>query len=400
MNFRRTFQARGTLLLCAAAAMFEGFDNQSMGVAAPAVFREFAIPPSQGGLIFSAANVGLLFGAALGGRAADRLGRKQTLVLSLLLFGLCSLLTSVAHSARWLIAARLATGLGLGAAMPNFIAMAAEAVDPRRRVSAVTLVMAALPLGGATAALMALGERLSWGWRPIFVVGGVAPILVALLIARVFATGEQQSSPSTPVTPVGTVLWGMDRAVTTSLLWAGFFFTQLVLFLMLNWLPSLIVGLGFSHTEGSIAAIGFNLAGSLGAASLGRLHGGAQRGRWVLITYGAITVALASLAAVAYFGGAFPIAVLASALAGMFIIGAQLILYALAPLYYQSATRGTGIGAAVAIGRLGSVVGPLFAASLLASGGRSATVLTGIVPFVLVAGMAAYALTWRAQSSD
>jgi MFS transporter, AAHS family, 3-hydroxyphenylpropionic acid transporter len=193
------------------------------------------------------------------------------------------------------------------------------------------------------------------------------------------------------------VLFGNGRASTTALLWAGFFFTQLVLLLMLNWLPSLIVGLGFSRSQASVASIGFNLSGSLGAALLGRLHAGQYRRHWVVATYGGMAAALVAVASV---GNVFSIAVLACALAGTFIIGAQLVLFALAPLYYQRASRGTGVGAAVAIGRLGSVVGPLFAATLLASGGGSGLVLIGIVPFVVIGGSAALGLTWRAQSHD
>jgi MFS transporter, AAHS family, 3-hydroxyphenylpropionic acid transporter len=404
-----TTRSRTTLILCAAAALFEGFDNQSMGVAAPMLFREFSVPASLGGVIFSAATLGLFFGAAIGGRVADYIGRRQTLMASLLLFGFASLLTSAVHSAQWLIASRFLTGLGCGGAMPNFIALASEAVDPRRRLSAVTLVMAALPFGGALAGLIALADRLGWSWRSIFIIGGVAPILVGLLILRmVWANirihqtkiSELATARSLPVDRVATVLWKMDRARTTSLLWTGFFFTQLVLFLMLNWLPSLIIGLGFSRAEASLASIGFNLAGSLGAAILGRLHAGAHRRLGVLITYGGISVSTAALVAVASFGKTFSAAMMACALAGGFIIGAQLILFALAPLYYSSVNRGTGVGAAVAIGRLGSVAGPLFAGTLLAWGGGSATVLAGIVPFVLIAGGAALALTWRPQSGD
>jgi AAHS family 3-hydroxyphenylpropionic acid transporter len=173
-----------------------------------------------------------------------------------------------------------------------------------------------------------------------------------------------------------------------------------VLFLMLNWLPSLIVGLGFSRAEASLASIGFNLAGSLGAASLGRFHAGGRRRLWVILTYGGITAALMGLVAMASYGRFFPVAILASSIAGIFIIGAQLILFALAPLYYSTANRGTGVGASVAMGRLGSVVGPLFAATVLAAGSGSAMVLAGIVPFVLVAGAAALALTWQPQSAE
>jgi MFS transporter, AAHS family, 3-hydroxyphenylpropionic acid transporter len=401
-------RVRRTLALCAAAALFEGFDNQSMGVAAPLVFREYSIAPSQAGVIFSAATLGLFFGAAIGGRVADCLGRRHTLVLSLLLFGIFSVLTSLVHTTQMLAIARLLTGLGCGSAMPAFISMASEAVDPRRRLSAVTLVMAALPFGGALAGVMALGDRLGWGWRSIFIVGGIAPILAALAVPIAFrqahsgnqAAGVTVTAPSLEVARIRTILWGARRARTTLLLWTGFFFTQLVLFLMLNWLPTLIVGLGFSRTEASLASISFNLAGSLGAVSLGRFHAGARRRLWVILTYGGITAALMGLVAMASYGTFFPVAILASSIAGIFIIGAQLILFALAPLYYPTVNRGTGVGASVAMGRLGSVVGPLFAATVLAAGSDSAMVLAGIVPFVLVAGAAALALTWQAQSAE
>jgi AAHS family 3-hydroxyphenylpropionic acid transporter len=117
----------------------------------------------------------------------------------------------------------------------------------------------------------------------------------------------------------------------------------------------------------------------------------------VLITYAAITAALAAVATV---GRDFGIAAVACATAGIFIIGAQLILFALAPLYYRTAIRGTGVGAAVALGRLGSVFGPLFAGKLLAGGGDSASVLLAIVPFVIIGGGAAFALTWRPQAHE
>ncbi len=402
-------QARATLVLCAAAALFEGFDNQSMGVAAPMLFREFSIAPAQGGLIFSAATLGLFLGALIGGRAADYVGRKQTLTASLLLFGLCSLLTVMVHGAQSMILMRLLTGLGLGGAMPNFIALASDAADPQRKLSAVPLFRAPLPSGGALAGVRARAERMGWGWRAIFIGGGLGPILVAFLMMMVFraraaygAGAHKGPGPAQPssIDSVGTVLWGMGRTRATLLLWTGFFFTNLVLFLMLNWLPSLVIGLGFSRGEASMASIGFNLAGSIGAAFLGRLHAGARRRQWVLMTYGGISLSLAALAAVASFGKAFSIAMLACALAGAFIIGAQLILYALAPLYYRRSGRATGVGAAVAIGRSGSVVGQLFAATMLASGSAGAAVLAGAIPFVVVAGAAALALTWQPQSVD
>jgi AAHS family 3-hydroxyphenylpropionic acid transporter len=383
--------------------MLEGFDNQSIGVAAPRLTIEFSLSEAQKGLIFSAATFGLFLGAAIGGRIADLVGRKRTLVISLVLFGVFSLLTAVATGPQSLFLARLLTGLGLGGAMPNFIALSSEAVDPRRRVSAVTIVMAGMPFGGAIAALIALGDRWDLGWRSIFYFGGVAPVLLALITHLALpdpdtvlprASGDARLA-TRRIESIATVLFGSKRGPTTLFLWTAFFFTQLVLLLMLNWLPSLMLGLGFTRMQASWASVCFNVCGSLGALVLGRVHAGDRRRLWVVLTYAGMAMALAALPAI---GMDFTLAAIACGMAGIFIIGAQLVLFALAPLYYDRAIRGTGVGAAVAIGRLGSVVGPLFASTLLAGGASSATVLTGIVPFVVVGGGAALALTWREQS--
>jgi AAHS family 3-hydroxyphenylpropionic acid transporter len=390
-----------TLALCACSALMEGFDNQSMGVAAPRLVMEFALSSTQAGVIFSATPFGLFAGAAIGGRVADHIGRKRALIVSLLLFGLFSILTAMAPGADSLFIARLLTGLGLGGAMPNFISLASEASHVKQRVSVVTLIMAAMPLGGATAALFSLGAQLGWNWRSIFYLGGSAPIILALLMLRLLPGASSGGSPSAAipkrVDSVMHVLFSERRALTTLLLWVSFFFTALVLLLMLNWLPTLMLGLGFGKAQASWMAVCFNLGGSLGAGFLGRFHAGPHRRRWVLITYAAITAALAAVATV---GRDFGIAAVACATAGIFIIGAQLILFALAPLYYRTAIRGTGVGAAVALGRLGSVFGPLFAGKLLAGGGDSASVLLAIVPFVIIGGGGAFALTWRPQAHE
>ena len=393
------------LLLCGLAALFEGFDNQSMGVAAPRLALEFGLSASEKGLVFSAATLGLFIGAALGGRAADLIGRQRTLMASLLLFGLCSLLTAMAAGPDSLLLARLLTGLGLGGAMPNYIALASEAVPAGRRLTAVTVAMAGMPLGGACAGLIALGDQFHLGWRSIFYIGGTAPLLLGFAMMRLLPDSRNANAaqklralpPRANVDTVSSILFGADRAPTTLLLWGGFFFTQLVLLLMLNWLPSLMIGLGYTRNQASWASVCFNLSGAVGSALLGRVHAGGRRRLWVVITYLGIGTALVVLPV---FGTSFALSALACGLAGMFIIGAQLILFALAPLYYSRRIRGTGVGASVAVGRLGSVVGPLFAGALLAGGGSSASVLLGILPFVGVGGAAALALTWRSQCRE
>lgn len=398
--------AGSTLLFCAAAALIEGFDNQSMGVAAPRMFPELGLATTQQGLVLSATPLGLFLGAAIGGRAADYFGRRRTLIGSILLMGAFSLLTTLAGTASSVFIARFLTGLALGGAMPNFISLSSESVTSARRISTVALVMAGMPFGGALAALTALGAHWGWSWRSIFYVGGFTPILLGLIMLRGLpesaaferSVASKEPQAAARVESPQSVLFGdSSRTGTTLLLWIAYFFTQLVLLLMLNWLPNLLIGLGLSRSEASWGSVCFNIAGGLGSIALGHLHAGTRRRLWVFLTY---TGMAAALVTVTLAGRTFSWVALACALAGVFIVGAQLVLYALAPLYYAIAVRGTGVGAAVAIGRLGSVVGPTLAGIVLANGGDSTTVLLAIIPFVAIAGIAAILLTWRPQSND
>jgi AAHS family 3-hydroxyphenylpropionic acid transporter len=391
---------RSTLFLCVVAALFEGFDNQSMGVAAPKLIPAFGLSPVQTSWVFSAATIGLFIGAIVGGRLSDLIGRRQVLIGSMLVMGICSLWTAIAGNLEVLVLARFMTGLGLGGAMPNFIALSAEAVEPSRRVATVSAVTAALPLGGALAGLIALSQGFGLGldWHAIFYVGGFGPIALALIMiptlreSRVPKVATEPSVAAVP--PMSTALFGDGRAATTLQLWLGFFFAQMVLLLMLNWLPTLFVGLHFSHAQASWSAILFNVSGAFVGMLLARQCAGRDRRLWIALTYGGIAASLLLLPTAA----TFTVAAIACALAGATIIGAQLILYASAPLYYQQAIRGTGVGAAVGVGRLGSVFGPLYGGALLALGGASTAVLLGTIPFVLIAGGATLALARRAPA--
>jgi AAHS family 3-hydroxyphenylpropionic acid transporter len=392
---------RSLLWLCALAALLEGFDNQSIGVAMPVLRPEFGLGAREASWVLSAAPVGLFLGAAIGGRVADRFGRRGTLAASMLLLGLCSLLTAAAPGLDALVLARFLTGVGLGGALPNFIALASEGAAPGRRVSSVAFLMAGMPIGGLLAGLVALGEKLGYGWRAIFQVGGVAPIVLSLAIWLLMkparAPAGADAKAGVRLEAVGSVLFGPGRARTTLLLWGGFFFTQLVLLLMLNWLPSLFVGLGFSKAEASVASMCFNFFGAACSVLLGRLYAGPRRMQWAAANY--LGMALA-LAAIPLAGHVLLLAYAAVALAGVVIVGAQMVLFALAPLYYGHAVRGTGVGWAVAIGRLGSVFGPLYAGVLLSAGASSGIVLVGIVPFVALGGASTVLLAGRPRGSD
>jgi len=178
-----TSHARTTVMFCVLAALCEGIDLQGAGVAAPGIRAEFLAGPAQLGSFLSASTFGLFVGALIGGRYADRIGRKSVLVVSIAIFGLCSLLTPLAHDMSSLSIARLLTGLGLGGALPNLIALTSESSPSDRRSANVALVYSGAPFGGAIASAVSLVMGASH-WRWIFLVGGIAPLLLTPFMAR------------------------------------------------------------------------------------------------------------------------------------------------------------------------------------------------------------------------
>src|SRR5689334_20668866 len=145
-----------TLGICFIASMCEGMDVQAAGVAAAGISHALKPTPGQLGVFFTAANVGLFIGAVVGGRLADRIGRKPVLTASLLAFGVCSLANAAAWDMPTLTLARFATGIGLGGAMPNMIALAADVTGERSRNATVGLTYIGMPVGGTVTSLLAL----------------------------------------------------------------------------------------------------------------------------------------------------------------------------------------------------------------------------------------------------
>jgi len=406
MNTKTSSQATIglTILLCFFSALFEGFDVQSAGVAAPRLALALHLDDHLLKWVFSANIFGLLVGAIIGGRLADSIGRKRVLVMSMIAFGIFSLGSALVHTVGPLILMRLLTGLGLGGAMPNMLALAAENSPPDRRGLAIALMYCGMPLGGAMASLTSMFDAVSW--QQIFYIGGFAPLLAAPLLAwvlpesRGFQALQHADARESAAKPVRSrfsiwfALFGEGRAGNTLLLWAAYGLTLLVMYLLLNWLPTLLHRLGLTRPQASAAQIFFNVGGAAGSVLIGFLLDRSRRLLTVSVTYACMCAALLALALLQ------PQLLLTSIVVfccGTTLIGAQAIIYVSAPVCYATAFRGTGVGSAVAIGRLGSVAGPLVAGVLLGAGYSVSTLLLFLMPFILVGGAAAVVITRRTQ---
>ncbi|MDH6151969.1 MULTISPECIES: 3-(3-hydroxy-phenyl)propionate transporter MhpT [Paraburkholderia] len=387
-----------TIGLCLIVALLEGVDLQSTGLAAPRMAREFHLAVAQMGWAFSIGAFGLLPGAAIGGRLADRLGRKRVLMWSVALFGIFSLATAQVWDLNSLLAARFLTGLGLGAAMPNLIALCSEAAPPHQRNTAVGAMYCGMPFGAALAAVVGIISAGDAGWRHIFYVGGFGPLLVLPLLALFLresaqfvaarATKGARRDASASVTHA---LWREGRAGTTIALWISYLGTLIVLYFLINWLPSLVLTRGLTRVQSGVVQMMFNIGGGIGAIVIAGMMDRMGRRRTVAGMYVGIVVALGALLSA---NGGTSMA-WGGLLAGLFLVGGQSVLYALASSLYPTEVRGTGVGAAVAVGRLGSILGPLIAGQLLAIGQGASVLLGASIPLIAVAAIGAWLVVNR-----
>jgi MFS transporter, AAHS family, 3-hydroxyphenylpropionic acid transporter len=395
-----------TIVGCIGIAFCEGFDLQSAGVAASGIVSEFQPTSEQLGTFFSASTLGLFAGALLGGRLSDSFGRKRILIGSIVLFGVFSVVTAAAHDVQALSWARLVTGGGLGGVFPTLLALVSESSSTRRRNVNVALVYSGMPFGGAIASLVSMLIAPEH-WRLIFIAGGVTPLLLAPLMHRMLReSSEFERSSAAAVATAGTLgfetlpktgnflaILADGRAAATLLLWISSFLELLTLYLILSWLPLLLVGSGFTKSEAAGVQVAFNVGGGLAALGIGPLLESRVRNPSIVTAF--VSVPLFTLLLSRSPSQLMLVMLIVFGMGGS-VLAAQSFLYAAAPRCYPTLIRGIALGAAVAVGRVGSIVGPKLGGALKAAGHSSGQLFMDILPLVVLASVAGLWFAWEA----
>jgi MFS transporter, AAHS family, 4-hydroxybenzoate transporter len=385
----------GTIVCCALVSMFDGIDTQSIGVAAPFIADTLGIKIAAFGPIFSSALVGATIGAASFGPLADRLGRKTLLLIAVALIGVFTVLTALAHSVGTLMLCRVMAGLGLGGATPCYIALTSEYAPARLRATLVTLMWSAFPLGGMLGGLLNSYLLVTIGWRAIFFIGGIAPLIFALflfwylpesikfllvrrndsaavagIVARMRVAiigGEQRffvDEKQLPGAPIKH-LFTEGRALGTVLLWVPFFMGFGILTVATLWTPALLRLNGIAPAATAFV-IAFNgLGGFLGQSTAGRLM---ERFGVLIVLFPAFLLGTAATVGLGYGASSVMLAATFIGLVGLFLGLGTGGAIALAALIYPTPIRSTGVGWGMAMGRFGQIVGPLIAGALLGAG--------------------------------
>ncbi|MGB8604649.1 MFS transporter [Bradyrhizobium sp.] len=413
------FQIR-LLLTCAAVLFLDGFDTQAIGYVAPAVAKEWSLTKGALGPVFSAGLFGLMIGALVFGPLADRIGRKKIIIFSTLAFGIGALVTAFVQDVNMLLAIRFLTGLGLGGAMPNAIAMTSEFNPRRRRATMVMIMFCGFSVGAALGGFLAAAMIPQFGWRSVFVVGGVAPLLLVPILAlklpesvRFLAlTGRANErvaqllgfiSPQTAFVPATQFvvnepeltgvpvlhLFREGRTLVTLLLWVIFFMSLLDIYFLANWLPTVLNDLGASVSSAVLIGSMLQVGGVVGTFALGSVIDRFSFRALALVYF----IAVFAVGAIGQLGYSVVFVTMAIFVAGFCVIGGQIAANALAAAFYPTSVRATGVGWALGIGRVGSIIGPLVGGMLLTMKWSTASVFMAAAAAALCAALASFSLS-------
>ncbi|MFI1389122.1 MFS transporter [Streptomyces griseoaurantiacus] len=405
------------MLICGATLLFEGYDVYVFGVAVPSLLQDsgWQLSPEYVGVIGSAAVFGMLVGAFAAGTFTDILGRRRVYLATVATFSLGMLLCAVAPNPEFLLVSRVIVGIGSGGFLPTALSVVVEFSPAGKKNFNVALALAGIGIGGILCALLGIWMLPVFGYRSLFWIGAIPlftllplimarmPESVAFLVSkgRIDQAREQVTRFRLPVTldevetgsahqedhrgsralDATLALFGRAHIRATVVFWLSTSLCLLLLFGTNTWLPSLMMKAGY----GINSALSFLVFLNIGAV-VGSLIGSAVADRTgpkpvVLVGFAGAAVALCALALQ-------PPTVLVYALVllvGAGGAGTQNLINSYMATYYPPSSRGSGLGLALAFGRLGGIVGPIYGGFILASGASTAT---GFLAFTIPPALA------------
>ncbi|MEI9849804.1 MAG: MFS transporter [Sphingomonas sp.] len=409
------------LLVWSFLAMFaEGFENAALGIAAPHLVREWGVAASAMGPMLSASLFGILLGAPLFGFLGDRYGRRFVIIVGCFVFGVTTLGVVAAQDVQQIAVLRFLTGVGMGGLMSNAVALNSELSPRRLRARLVILMFLGITLGGSVPGFVGAWLVPEHGWRMLFWVGGLFPLLVcaglvaflpesvkflamrpgreALLLRTLrrmrpelaladdarFDVATAAPARQTSLAP----LFSGGLASFTLLLWFTFSVTLMANHFLNSWMAVLFEAKGISPESAAMITTTYHLGAAFGGIAMGMLLD-----RWgFLAVVGMLSVAAPVLLLISV-PGLSPVALaVLVGLAGFFVLGAQFGNNAAAGIIYPTACRSKGVGMAFAVGRTGSVLGPIVGAILIGMHLPLIWLLAAIAAPLLIGAVAALAL--------
>lgn len=416
------------LTLCALVTLLDGYDIQAMASATPSLAADWHVAPGELRWIITAALIGIAGSALFVSPLGDYFGRRTVLLGSFAVVGVATLLAATAHTPDQLFAWRFLTGVGLGASLPNALALTAEFAPTRSRTALVALMACGISLGAAISGFAAPAVIEFGGWRAIFATGGIFAVLAWLPLFALpeslrFLVARRRDSNT-----IGKLLERLDRshrhtggctyimrerpagklsvgelltprlAPATLLLWLVFFLNLGLLYLLSSWLPTLLKESGLPLPVALRIAAMFQIGGVVGGFALAWLMQ-----RWGPFIVLSVSYTLTAIA-LAVIGTEVPGAALTTLLIvimGNGVVGGQVALNVLSATLYPTTARATGVGWALGMGRFGGIIAPLAAGQLMAAGIAIGRLFwLAIIPALICGGGVALLRTAVARSQS
>ncbi|WP_322046481.1 MFS transporter [Paraburkholderia sp. J67] len=401
-------------VLCFLTIVLDGLDTSAMGLIAPALIKQWGVTKADLAPVLSAALVGIGIGAAVAAPAADRIGRRLVLACSVVFFGVFSLAAGYSTNLDELLVARLLTGIGLGAAIPNCATMMSEFLPSRMRSRAVNFMLCGFAFGGGITGPLAKSVIPTHGWQGYLIVGGVAPIVVGILLAfflpesvrYLAASGKGQDKiakalkridPTADFTGVTFVadthvevkkhrfsiaeLFSEQLRGPTLLLWVAYICSTITLYVLSMWLPTILQADGHKLEEMANTMMWFNWISGIGIFISGILMDKLGPLR-VISGYFAICTVAALIVGIT--GARGDVLMVLLMLVAMTNNGACSSMSTLATQMYPTSSRVTGAAWVLGMGRFGGVAGTFLGPVLLSLGWTMTAIVTWVaVPAVL-----------------
>jgi AAHS family 4-hydroxybenzoate transporter-like MFS transporter len=404
------------ILGTALTIILDGVDNQLLPNAVPFIAPEWGVPNAAFRNALATGPFGMMIGGLLGGMLGDRYGRRTALLGSVVAFAVLTVAIAFVQSVTVLGILRLVAGVGLGGAMPNAAALASEYVPKRQRPFAVTLTIVCIPLGGFVASTMAGLVGPAYGWRALFIVGGLLPIVLAAVLAKVLPESPRYLASDRRRWPELTrtlrrmghdlpddvsyveaqAVAGGTRATIADLfapllrrdtigLFGSFFFCLMVNYVAIQLVPSMLRDNGgFSPAAAAGGLQWVNIGGVIGAVA-GALVIQALGSRTTMLGMSAVAIVCSMVMAGMRLDPADSFALMAMFLVtGGLLNAVQTTMYALAAHVYPTQIRSTGVGTAVAFGRVGNVLAVYVGGFALDRGGPAGYFTSWAVLMALV----------------
>ncbi|QER39642.1 MFS transporter [Acinetobacter suaedae] len=379
------------LLWCLVIIIFDGYDLVIYGVVLPLLMQEWSLTSVQAGMLASTALCGMMFGAMLFGALADKIGRKNVILICVTFFSGFTFLGAFASNPFEFGILRFLAGLGIGGVMPNLVALTSEYAPKRIRSTLVGTMFSGYAIGGILSALIGSYLVESQGWQIMFLIAGIPLILLPVMwkflpesLTFLVKTGkteqansivqkispEQAISSNTRLTlneeniPTGSSVKGLfqqGRAFNTLMFWVLFFMCLLMVYALSSWLPKLMLAAGYSLGKSILFLFALNVG-----AMIGSIGGGILSDKFHLkpVIMGMLMAGVVALIGLGFNSPAYVLYGLVT-VAGAATIGTSILLYSYVAQYYPLSVRSTGIGCASGVGRIGAIVGPILTGMLL-----------------------------------